>query len=229
MSDVVYAPQKVLVLGNSSVGKSSLISRYVNDKFDSKYLTTLGADMAVKSLNLKDGSTLRLHLWDIAGQERFGQLTRSYYKDAHAAIIVFDLTQPASLTDIERWRLELVDKVLKPDGTPVPILLVGNKADLKDQRRVTREEIEKAKQSEGRKSWLWGELERLIVGVTGVIAFAETSAKTGQGVDAAFEYIANKLLETMTALDGADDEQDRGTVQLKQVVSSRKQDKGGCC
>eukprot|EP00730_Choanoeca_flexa_P016088 TRINITY_DN7533_c0_g1_i2.p1 TRINITY_DN7533_c0_g1~~TRINITY_DN7533_c0_g1_i2.p1 ORF type:complete len:227 (+),score=40.82 TRINITY_DN7533_c0_g1_i2:80-760(+) len=226
MAEVYYPSQKVLVLGNSAVGKSSLIGRYVENTFDSKYLTTLGADMVLKTLTIKDGATMNLRIWDIAGQDRFSTLTRPYYKDAQAAMLVFDLTKRTSFVETERWRLELVNKVFKPNGEPVPILLVGNKSDLKDQRQISRPEIEQACQRDG------------------IFDYRECSAKSGDGVSEAFECIANKLLETLepiieepfgvgvadTSTGGSTTTpyEPRSTIKLREVVAQQEESKCWC-
>jgi len=132
--DMVEWVFKVLVIGDIATGKTSLIRRYVHGVFRENSKPTIGVDFALKSIQWDRRTLVRMHLWDIAGQERFGHMTHVYYRDAVGAIIVFDVTRPASFEGALKWKRDLDAKVhvLLEDGTsaPVPCLLFANKSDL---------------------------------------------------------------------------------------------------
>lgn len=160
---------KIVLLGDQSVGKTSLITRFMYDTFDNTYQATIGIDFLSKTMYLED-RTVRLQLWDTAGQERFRSLIPSYIRDSSVAIVVFDITNRASFLSTSKW----IDDVRSERGNDVIIVLVGNKADLSDKRQVTHEEAT-AKSSE--------------LG----IMFMETSAKAGHNVKSLFKKIAMTL------------------------------------
>ncbi|KAK9476514.1 ras family-domain-containing protein [Lipomyces japonicus] len=160
---------KIVFLGEQSVGKTSLITRFMYDSFDSQYAATIGIDFLSKTMYLED-RTVRLQLWDTAGQERFRSLIPSYIRDSTVTIIVYDITNRDSFINTSRW----IDDVRAERGNDVIVVLVGNKTDLNDKRQVTTEEGErKAK-----------ELNMM---------FIETSAKAGHNVKTLFRRIAQAL------------------------------------
>ncbi|KAH9993823.1 ras-domain-containing protein [Russula vinacea] len=161
---------KIVLLGDQSVGKTSLITRFMYDTFDNTYQATIGIDFLSKTLYLDD-RTVRLQLWDTAGQERFRSLIPSYIRDSTVAIVVFDITNRQSFLSTTKW----IDDVRSERGNDVMVVLVGNKADLSDKRRqVTLEEATAKAQ----------ELS---------IMFMETSAKAGHNVKSLFKKIAMSL------------------------------------
>lgn len=160
---------KIVLLGDQSVGKTSLITRFMYDTFDNTYQATIGIDFLSKTMYLED-RTVRLQLWDTAGQERFRSLIPSYIRDSSVAIVVFDITNRASFQSTSKW----IEDVRSERGNDVIIVLVGNKADLSDKRQVTLEEATtKATQLN--------------------IMFMETSAKAGHNVKTLFKKIAMSL------------------------------------
>ncbi|EJD53162.1 GTP binding protein [Auricularia subglabra TFB-10046 SS5] len=160
---------KIVLLGDQSVGKTSLITRFMYDTFDNTYQATIGIDFLSKTMYLED-RTVRLQLWDTAGQERFRSLIPSYIRDSSVAIVVFDITNRASFLSTTKW----IDDVRSERGSDVIIVLVGNKADLSDKRQVTHEEAtNKATEMN--------------------IMFMETSAKAGHNVKSLFKKIAMSL------------------------------------
>ncbi|EAU88826.2 ryh1 [Coprinopsis cinerea okayama7 len=160
---------KIVLLGDQSVGKTSLITRFMYDTFDNTYQATIGIDFLSKTMYLED-RTVRLQLWDTAGQERFRSLIPSYIRDSSVAIVVFDITNRQSFLSTTKW----IDDVRSERGNDVIIVLVGNKADLSDKRQVTVEEATtKATQLN--------------------IMFMETSAKAGHNVKSLFKKIAMSL------------------------------------
>jgi len=160
---------KIVLLGDQSVGKTSLITRFMYDTFDNTYQATIGIDFLSKTMYLED-RTVRLQLWDTAGQERFRSLIPSYIRDSSVAIVVFDITNRGSFMSTTKW----IDDVRSERGDDVIIVLVGNKADLSDRRQVTLEEAT-AKATELS------------------IMFMETSAKAGHNVKSLFKKIALSL------------------------------------
>ncbi|KAK9767406.1 GTPase Ryh1 [Basidiobolus ranarum] len=160
---------KLVFLGEQSVGKTSLITRFMYDTFDNTYQATIGIDFLSKTMYLED-RTIRLQLWDTAGQERFRSLIPSYIRDSSVAVVVYDISSRNSFLNTTKW----IDDVRAERGTDVIIVLVGNKTDLSDKRQVTTEEGEKMAK----------ELD---------VMFVETSAKAGFNVKTLFRKIAQAL------------------------------------
>eukprot|EP01051_Picozoa_sp_SAG22_P012921 SAG22_NODE_1392_length_4514_cov_4.559909_1_plen_246_part_00 len=127
---------KILVVGDANTGKTSICKKIVFDAFSTNYKATIGVDFYSKKLRLDDSTTVRLQLWDIAGNERFGSMTKAYYREAVGAIVVYDVTKARSFASVKRWKRELDENVAALSGLPpgsdfaLPAVLVGNKADL---------------------------------------------------------------------------------------------------
>ncbi|XP_056141095.1 ras-related protein Rab-38b [Lampris incognitus] len=119
---------KVLVIGDLGVGKTSVIRRYVHQSYSANYRATIGVDFALKVLNW-DSETVRLQLWDIAGQERFGNMTRVYYREAMGAFIVFDVTRPTTFEAVIKWKEDLDSKLILSNGQSIATVLLANKCD----------------------------------------------------------------------------------------------------
>ncbi|XP_045896884.1 ras-related protein Rab-38 [Micropterus dolomieu] len=119
---------KVLVIGDLGVGKTSIIRRYVHQSYSTNYRATIGVDFALKVLNW-NSETIRLQLWDIAGQERFGNMTRVYYREAMGAFIVFDVTRPTTFEAVMKWKEDLDSKLMLADGQSIATVLLANKCD----------------------------------------------------------------------------------------------------
>ncbi|GCC29524.1 ras-related protein Rab-38-like [Chiloscyllium punctatum] len=120
---------KVLVIGDLGVGKTSIIKRYVHQIFSQHYRATIGVDFALKVLHWEEDTIIRLQLWDIAGQERFGNMTRVYYREAVGAFIVFDVSRASTFEAVSKWKNDLDSKVRLQNGNPVPAILLANKCD----------------------------------------------------------------------------------------------------
>ncbi|ORZ20348.1 ras family-domain-containing protein [Absidia repens] len=160
---------KLVFLGEQSVGKTSLITRFMYDTFDNTYQATIGIDFLSKTMYLSE-RTVRLQLWDTAGQERFRSLIPSYIRDSSVAVVVYDTTNRVSFMNTAKW----IEDVRAERGTDVIIVLVGNKTDLNEKREVSVEEGEtKAKDHN--------------------VMFIETSAKAGHNVKTLFRRIAQAL------------------------------------
>jgi Ras-related protein Rab-18 len=165
---------KILIIGDSGVGKSSLLLRFVDDEFNEKQLSTIGVDFKVKYMTLNQ-KRLKLAIWDTAGQERFRTLTSSYYRGAQGIILVYDHTVPASFENLRYWLDEVRKYSTQADAIK---MLVANKVDKEsDGRKVTREEGEE-------------------FAISNSMLFIETSAKTKQGVKQAFEEVVLKILDS---------------------------------
>jgi Ras-related protein Rab-6A len=163
------AKYKLVFLGDQSVGKTSIITRFMYDQFDKAYQATIGIDFLSKTMYLED-RTVRLQLWDTAGQERFRSLIPSYIRDSSVAVIVYDITDRASFLNSSKW----VDEVRSERGNDVVIMLVGNKTDLSDRRQVSTEEGETKASEEG-------------------VMFIETSAKGNFNIKLLFRRLATAL------------------------------------
>ena len=161
---------KLGFLGEQSVGKTSLITRSVSDRFDNTYQATIGIDFLSKTLRLDGDRTLRLQLWDTAGQERFRTLIPSYIRDSAAAVVVYDVTDAQSFRQTAKW----VDYVRSERGSDVLVVLVGNKTDLVDERQVSTEEGQQRAKEMG-------------------AMFIETSAKMGHNDKELFRNLAAAL------------------------------------
>ncbi|VEU20002.1 DEKNAAC100823 [Brettanomyces naardenensis] len=162
---------KIVFLGDQGVGKTSLITRFMYDTFDSHYAATIGIDFLSKTMYLDD-KTIRLQLWDTAGQERFRSLIPSYIRDSNVAIVVYDITNKDSFNDVQKW----FDYIREERGSDVLIVLVGNKSDLED-KVITSEEGE------------------ALAKKIGCNFFIETSSKNGYNVKKLFKKIAKLLPE----------------------------------
>jgi len=161
MSEYIF---KIVLIGPGAVGKTSLIQRFVHNKFSEKYELTIGVDFLTKTVELDRGVT-RLSIWDIGGQERFKFMRNRFYSGAGGAILVFDLSRSQTYKDIKKWLKEFRQFA----GNNIPFILIGNKADLVEDIG------EVIKKSEAQK---FAENERSI--------YIETSAKTGDNVEEAF-------------------------------------------
>mmetsp|Transcript_33792 Transcript_33792/g.38419 ORF Transcript_33792/g.38419 Transcript_33792/m.38419 type:complete len:238 (+) Transcript_33792:1-714(+) len=176
---------KLVFLGDQSVGKTSIINRFMYDTFDANYQATIGIDFLSKSMYL-DEKTIKLQLWDTAGQERFRSLIPSYIRDSSLAVIVYDITNRKSFESVNKW----VEDIRNERGSEVIIMLVGNKVDLEDRRVIPKTEGEKLAKS----------LE---------VLFMETSAKEGTNVKSLFKKLASSL-PGMEGLNQENEEQENG-------------------
>merc|ERR550537_1124682 len=125
---------KLVLIGDSGVGKSCLLLRFADDKWTDSYISTIGVDFKIRTIEL-DGKTIKLQIWDTAGQERFRTITSSYYRGAHGIIVVYDTTDQESFDNVKQW-LHEIDRYA---SEKVNKLLVGNKSDLTTKRQVDAE------------------------------------------------------------------------------------------
>jgi small GTP-binding protein len=194
---------KILVIGESAVGKSCLLLRYTDDRFQETFMTTIGVDFKTKFVVI-DNVRVKLQIWDTAGQEKFRAITKAYYRGAHGILVVFDISRRDTFNQTKVWIDSIRDG--SGDANPIDVILVGNKCDL--DRAVTREEAESlAKQFQ--------------------INYYETSAKEAVNVETAFLALATMALRRRFQVGGKFANTPRANVV---VDDTRKTDKeGGCC
>jgi len=128
---------KIIIVGNSTVGKSSLLNRYIDNNFNDTYSTTIGVEFGVKYVTLNDNTPIKLQIWDTAGQESFRSITRSFYRASAGVILMYSIDNKNSFENLKTW---LYDINLELNNRKLPIILVGNKTDLNHKREVTTEE-----------------------------------------------------------------------------------------
>ncbi|VDD83920.1 unnamed protein product [Mesocestoides corti] len=167
-SDYIF---KLLLIGDSGVGKSCLLLRFSDDVYTDNFISTIGVDFKIRTIEL-DGHHVKLQIWDTAGQERFRTMTVAYYRGAHGIIVVYDITSEESFQNVETW-LEEIKRYARPDVTKI---VVGNKSDLTDQRVVSYEQGKQFAANLG-------------------LQFLETSAKDSSNVEQAFFSMAGQILQ----------------------------------
>lgn len=199
---------KVVLLGEGCVGKTSLVLRYVENKFNDKHITTLQASFLNKKLNI-GGKRVNLDIWDTAGQERFHALGPIYYRDSNGAILVYDITDEDSFTKVKNWVKEL-KKML---GNDIALCIAGNKIDLEKQRNVSVAEAEAYAATVGAKHF-------------------HTSAKLNKGIEEMFLDLSKRMLES-TSLDDGFGGTSRGRASKHKTVTivedAEETKSGGCC
>lgn len=203
---------KVLVVGEASTGKTSFIKRYVHHFFSRAYKATIGVDFALKTLQIGD-ALVRLQLWDIAGDERFGSMTRVYYKDAVGAFLVFDVNRPKTFESIMRWKVDLDSKVSLSDGSTIPCLLLANKCDLVQRSAEDEDALKKfAKQNN-------------------FIDCVYTSPKDNINIEEAVKKLVMNILDRLRRLDHDDslDKRDTITIHTFKETSSSQCNRSKCC
>ncbi|XP_030563150.1 ras-related protein Rab-21 [Drosophila novamexicana] len=163
---------KAVLLGEGCVGKTSLVLRYMEDKFNTQHLSTLQASFVTKKVTLPDEQRAQLNIWDTAGQERFHALGPIYYRGSDGALLVYDITDQDSFQKVKSWVREL--KQMR--GSEIALIIVGNKTDLEDQRAISYETALRYAQTVGAQ-------------------YVETSAKENEGVNELFELLTQLMVE----------------------------------
>ncbi|MHA1724731.1 MAG: Rab family GTPase [Promethearchaeota archaeon] len=168
---------KVLLTGAAAVGKTSLVQRFIKNRFAANYKLTVGVDILTKDVEFKPGEIATLSIWDIGGQQRFEFIRSTFYKGAAGALLVFDLTREQTYTETRKWLAEIRQFA----GEGIPFVLIGNKADLLEDvgEVIDREEARQFAESEGS-------------------IYIETSAKTGVNVDEAFTELTRRIIDSRT-------------------------------
>eukprot|EP01119_Soliformovum_irregulare_P011682 TRINITY_DN2951_c0_g1_i1.p1 TRINITY_DN2951_c0_g1~~TRINITY_DN2951_c0_g1_i1.p1 ORF type:complete len:205 (-),score=55.01 TRINITY_DN2951_c0_g1_i1:189-803(-) len=165
---------KLLLIGDSGVGKSCLLLRFADDTYTESYISTIGVDFKIRTIEL-NGKVIKLQIWDTAGQERFRTITSSYYRGAHGIIVVYDITDQVSYNNVKQWLQEIERYACEN----VNKLLVGNKSDLTNKRVVDTNTAKEFADSLG-------------------IPFLETSAKNATNVENAFLTMAGQIKDRMS-------------------------------
>jgi len=196
---------KLLLIGDSGVGKSCLLLRFADDTYTESYISTIGVDFKIRTIEL-EGKTVKLQIWDTAGQERFRTITSSYYRGAHGIIVVYDVTDNDTFTNVKQW-LQEIDRYAS-EG--VNKLLVGNKSDLTSKKVV---EYSVAKEFADQLK----------------IPFLETSAKTATNVEQAFLTMAKEIKDRMGSTSTPAGANKSSTVTPGRGESVQQQNAGGCC
>ncbi|KAL5463953.1 hypothetical protein EMCRGX_G032905 [Ephydatia muelleri] len=176
MSELEEHLYKVLVIGDFGVGKTSIIRRFAEDVFSPNYKLTIGVDFSLKTIEWDPKTRVNLQLWDIAGHERFGHMTRVYYKYAIAAIIVFDITRKVTFESVLRWLEDVAQKVMLDNEEPVPVILLANKCD-HDNKEVEHHMIDSFCQKHKICKWF------------------PTSAKENINIDESMTFLVSTILQ----------------------------------
>ena len=190
---------KIVILGDQYVGKTSILNKFKYENSEDKYTPTIGIDFITKNVYLEE-KTIRLIMWDTAGSERFKSLIPSYIKNANAIILAYDITSKSSFTSLEKWLLEISDKV----PSNAYIIIAGNKLDLEAKRQVSVEELKKFSEDKGLK-------------------FLETSAKTGHNINELFGTITSTLYD----VGDFDNKNEVSKIKLE-AVKEKEEAKSGC-
>jgi len=203
---------KVVLIGDSGVGKSNLLSRFTRNEFNLDSKSTIGVEFATKSIQV-DNKTIKAQIWDTAGQERYRAITSAYYRGAVGALLVYDISKQITFDNVERWLKELRDHA-EPN---IVIMLVGNKSDLRHKRAVSTETAMAFAESNN-------------------LAFIETSALDSTGVEEAFRQILTEIYRLMSRKTMADAGSAPTTVPQGQGISLNsnnttpaEKSSGGCC
>ncbi|KAI6660290.1 Ras-related protein rab-10 [Oopsacas minuta] len=162
---------KILLIGDSGVGKTSVLFRFSDDAFNTTFISTIGIDFKIKTIEL-DGKKIKLQIWDTAGQERFHTITTSYYRGAMGIILVYDITQQKSFDNIAKW-LHNIETHASPD---VEKTLIANKCDMETKRVISKDQGQR-------------------IADEYTIRFFETSAKSNINIDQTFETLARAILQ----------------------------------
>eukprot|EP00823_Brevimastigomonas_motovehiculus_P000465 TRINITY_DN10580_c0_g1_i1.p1 TRINITY_DN10580_c0_g1~~TRINITY_DN10580_c0_g1_i1.p1 ORF type:complete len:218 (+),score=25.62 TRINITY_DN10580_c0_g1_i1:36-689(+) len=201
---------KLLLIGNSGVGKTSLLLQFTDDNFSNSVRSTVGVDLKKKMIKMRD-KTIKACIWDTAGQERFRTMTSAYYRGAHGIIIVYDVTDRESFENVRDWIKEIDLYSTNEDAVK---LMVGNKIDKNSERKVSKEEALAFSRSHS-------------------MMYLESSAKTKVGVQQAFEELIQKILDVPSLLDDnrgstSSDFGDRKSSGSVTVTDSKEAPSGVC-
>ncbi|CBK19727.2 uncharacterized protein [Blastocystis hominis] len=197
---------KLLMIGDSGVGKTCLLMQYASKTFIKTFITTIGIDFKIKTVNVL-GKTVKLQIWDTAGQERFRTITTSYVRGSEGILLVYDVTDRNSFESISSW----MEQISQHADSSVNKILIGNKCDLEAQRAVSTEEGRKLAERFG-------------------IPFAETSAQTNQNVDEAFMTLAEAVVKRKNDEAGSLEYKTEKAETVKISNAGKKEGKkGGCC
>jgi small GTP-binding protein len=206
---------KMILIGDSGVGKSNILSRYINNSFSETTRSTVGVELSAKVEEINN-TKIKIQIWDTAGQERYKSITKTYYKGAKGALIVYDITNKESFKNVDKW----INDLKESGDDDVSILIVGNKCDLEASREVTTDEVKKK-----------AELYKM--------AYCETSALKGENIDNAFRTLIKIVVEKNEKKKNEEDKYGNksnvistGVTLETKIISEEKRPKnkyGKCC
>ena len=183
-------------MGDSEVGKSCFLMRYSDNVFVENYITTIGLDYKLKNVKLDSGKTIKVQLWDTAGQDKYRTIAKNYFKGSHGILLLYDITKQSSFNNIREWIQDIREEV----SPKAIIFLIGNKIDLADQRKISKEKgIELAEEYK--------------------LPFFEASAKSGENVDEVFKALYKKISEVYGDLER----------EMGSKLNKRKKNQRKCC
>jgi Ras-related protein Rab-11A len=196
---------KIVLIGDSGVGKTNILSRYINNQFSLTTQATVGVEFGSKIIK-KGEKLIKLQIWDTAGQERYKSITSAYYKGTKGAFIVYDISRKATFENVDKW----VEELKNNGSEDVLIMLVGNKSDLKEQREIAEEDAKK-------KAELYN------------AAFCETSALEGYNIEYAFENLINEITKKVEKEreEKVGKNNGRNRMEGKMITLDTNNDKGG--
>ena len=188
---------KILIVGDSTVGKTNFIKKYVENKFNESYFASTGIDLITTSIKI-EGKSFKIQIWDTAGQEKYRAMTKNLYLKSQGIIILFDITNETSFINLKNW----MSQIKESRGEDIPILLVGNKIDLEDNRVINKERAMEYANNEN-------------------IEYIEVSSKTGENINKALTSLLQKILKRADSNSNFSFTLDAGTV--------KKKTKHNCC
>ena len=197
---------KILLIGDSQVGKTSLLLKYTEHVFPEEHIATIGVEYKDKFI-LKDNYNIRLQIWDTAGQERFHSITKNIYRNANGVLFVYDITNQESFSNIKNWI-----KDLQNVGIDIKGVIIGNKIDLEQKRDVSKQDLEE-------------------IGKKYNMPILETSAKQSINVNEGFELLVNELLKGKNENQIVEmfSRKTRSDLSISSKTNSTKKQKSGCC
>ena len=196
---------KIIIIGDSNVGKTNILTKYLKNEFDPNSKPTIGVEFATKQFTIKD-NIIKTQIWDTAGQERYRTITSSFYKGAKGCLLVYDITRKESFENIDKW----ISDIKSTSEENLSIILLGNKCDLEAQRKVSKEEAEE-------KSQLYN------------MAFMETSALYGTNIERAFNELINNVYNNNHQLFEKEVNLLIDEKQMIDINQVKDEEKKGCC
>ena len=199
---------KIVIIGDTYVGKTNILSRYISNEFDPNSNSTIGVELTTKTYNF-DNNDVKVQIWDTAGQEKYRSITSSYYKGAQGCLLVYDITKKKSFDNIDKWYSELKSN----SDEKIYTMLLGNKSDLEENREVSIEEAEKKAKNFN-------------------IAFMETSAYNGNNINKAFNELINNVYQNNKHAFNQEIKvilKDKGVEIPQENNEENKKDSNWCC
>jgi small GTP-binding protein len=201
---------KVVLIGDSGVGKSNLLSRFTRNEFNLESKSTIGVEFATRSIQC-DAKTIKAQIWDTAGQERYRAITSAYYRGAVGALLVYDISKAVSYDNVERWLNELRDHA----DSNIVIMLVGNKSDLRHLRAVPTDQAAQFAEKHG-------------------LSFIETSALDSSNVELAFQRILTEIYHIIAVNKNMEKKEGHNveggeTLEIRPPTEGEEKKSGGCC